>query len=149
MPSCARSARLTSSRDFSRDAIRTFVLEPPDWTPIGHEISRLNSQECHVEELSAISDIVLASSDFIPVWRELDKLNDQIKDFAPESVDLSPITRAITRLNSQDTHQELPERPSETSRSSRQTDSGCSDELSPWIAVGTSLPCGALAESGV
>ena len=28
------------------DAIRKIVLEPPVSTPIGHEISRLNSQEC-------------------------------------------------------------------------------------------------------
>ena len=143
------------------DAIRTIVLEPPVSTPIGHEISRLNSQECHVEMLSAISDIVLASSDFIPLLREIDKLNDQINYFAPQSVDLSPMTRAITSLNSQDTHQSCPT-PSETSRSSRQIrdfqTSGSRRSLArsakkcphgPLDCSRTSPPRGALSESVV
>ena len=125
------------------DAIKTFVLEPPDSTPIGHGISRLNSQECHVEMLSAISGIVLGSSKFISVLRELDKLNDQIKNFAPQSVDLSPITRAITRLTSQDTHQELPDafrninaELSRVSENGRSKLSGCITTNAPGGGVG-------------
>ena len=61
----------------------------------------------HVEMLSAISDIVLASSDFTTLLREIDKLNNQIEDFAPQSVDLSPITRAIS-ARSRKVCQEVP-----------------------------------------
>jgi len=89
------------------NAIRNIEVEPPDLTPIVHEIRKLNSQERHVEMLSAISNIVVAPPDLTPVLREIDKLNVQTRDFATPAVDLSPITRAITRLNSQDTHQEL------------------------------------------